>query len=50
VSRGLAPVGTDYFIVYLGFDTTLVSSGTSPATLTPGGGGGNFPLVRATGK
>jgi len=50
VSRGLALVGTNYLIIYLGFDTTLVSSGASPVTLTPGGGGINLLIVRATGK
>ena len=50
MSRGLALVGTDYSIIYLGFDTTLVSSGARPVTLTPGGGGINLLIVRATGK
>ena len=50
VSWGLALLGYNHFIVYLGFDTTLVSSGAGPVTLTPGGGGMNSLIVRPTGK
>jgi len=39
VSWGLALLGYNHFTVYLGFDTTLVSPGISPVTLTPGGVG-----------
>jgi hypothetical protein len=34
VSRGLALVYTNYYIVYLGFETIFGSPGTSPGTLT----------------
>jgi len=50
VSQGLALLNIYYTNMYLGSDTTLVSPGASPVTLTPGGGGGNFSIVRPTGK
>ena len=52
VSGGLALTGTNYSVVYLGFDTIFVSSGTSPVTLPPGWGRwGTDPLLRpATGE
>ena len=47
VSQGLALVGTNCSNMHLRFDTVLVSSGPSWATLTPGGGGrGGIPLLR----
>jgi len=39
VGWGLSPVGNNHSIVYLGFDTSLVSPGTSPVTLALGGWG-----------
>ena len=50
VSWGLPQVGTNYSTIYLGFDTTLVSSGASPVTLAPGDGGVNPPIARPTGE
>ena len=50
MSRGLPLVDINYSIIYLGFDTTLVSPDASPVTLTPGGGGINLLIVRPTGK
>jgi len=50
VSRGLGLVHNNCAVVCLEFDTTPVSSGASPVTLTPGGGGGNLFIVRPTGK
>jgi hypothetical protein len=45
VSRGLALVDTNYFIIYLGFETIFGSPGTSPGTLTSWVGvWGEFPL------
>jgi len=45
VSGGIALVGIDHFVIYLGFDTVPVSPGASPVTFTPGVGGGGFPLL-----
>ena len=50
VGWALALWSTNYFNVYLGIDTALVSSGTSPVTLTPRGGGRNPPTAGAFGK
>ena len=50
VSRGLGLVHNNCIVVCLEFDTTRVSSGVSPVTLTPGGGGGNLFIVCPTGK
>jgi len=50
VSRGLALRYTNYYNVYLGFDTAFVLSGASPVTLTPRGGGRNPPAAGALGK
>jgi hypothetical protein len=52
VSRCLAPIYINYFLMYLGSETPLGSPGTSPGTLSSwvGDGGRNPILRRATGK
>jgi len=50
VSRFLALRCTNYYNVYLEFETTLGSPGASPVTLTPRGGGINPPTAGALGK
>jgi len=50
VSGGLSPLHTNYYIIYLGAETTPGSFGEGPATLTPGGGDPNPLAVHATGK
>jgi len=50
VSWALALSCTYYYNIYLGFDTTFVSSGASPVTLTPRGGGRNPPTAGAFSK
>jgi hypothetical protein len=50
VSWGLALIGTNYFIAYLGIDTAPESSGAGPVTPTPGGVGRKPPTVRRTGE
>jgi len=50
VGQGLALKGILSTNMHLEPDTTLVSSGASPVTLTPGGGGENTLIARPTGK
>jgi len=50
VSRALALQCANYYNIYLGFDTTFVSSGANPVTLTPRGGGRNPPAAAALGE
>ena len=50
MSQGLALSYIMSNNMYLGFDTSLVSSSASPVTLTSGGGGEKMLVVCATGK
>ena len=50
VSQGLALLYIMSNNMYLGFDTSLVSSGASPVTFTSGGGGKKMLFACATGK
>ena len=50
VSQGLALLYIMSNNMYLGFDTSLVSSSMSPVTLTSGGGGKKTLVACATGK
>ena len=50
MSQGLALLYIMSTNMYLGCDTTLVSSGMNLATLTLGGGGRKTLIVHATGK
>ena len=50
MSRGLTLAYILSTNIYLGSDTTLVSPGASPVTLTSGGGGGKTLILSATGK
>ena len=50
VNQGLALSYIYYTNICLEHETTLGSPGASPATLTPGGGGGNPLIARPTGE
>ena len=50
VSQGLALLYIMSTDMYLGFDTSLVSSGTSPVTLASGGEGRKLLIASATDK
>ena len=50
MSQGLALSYIMSDNMYLGFDTSPVSSGAGPVTLTSGGGGRKMLIMGATGK